>query len=181
MEQPDPRLLRKAQRGDAHAFARIVRQYEARLFSFIFRSVQERALAEDLMQEVLLRVHESLPGFRGGSFTTWLFEIAKNRVIDEHRSARDRLRASVPLELVTTPGVETTIGVEEQVEAIWAVIATLESDIRVPLLLREIAGLSYAEIAETLGLPLSTVRWRIFIARQALLSGLDELDEVVAV
>jgi RNA polymerase sigma-70 factor, ECF subfamily len=181
MEQPDPRLLRKAQRGDAQAFARIVRQYETRLFNFIFRSVQERALAEDLMQEVLLRVHESLPGFRGGSFTTWLFEIAKNRVIDEHRSARDRPRASVPLELVTTPGVETTIGVEEQVEAIWALIATLESDIRVPLLLREIAGLSYAEIAETLGLPLSTVRWRIFIARQALVSGLGQLDEVVAV
>src|SRR5262249_24124535 len=152
----------KAQHGDAQAFARIVRQYETRLFNFIFRSVQERALAEDLMQEVLLRVHESLPGFRGGSFTTRLVGIPQKRVLREPQSARDRLRASVPLELVTTPGVETRIGVEEQVEAIWAVIATLASDIRVPLLLREIAGLSYAEIAETLALPLSTVRWRIF-------------------
>src|SRR5262249_5699077 len=125
MEQPDPRLLRKAQHGDAQAFARIVRRYETRLFNFSFLSVHGLSLSEELMQEVLQRVHESLPGFRGGSFTTWLFEIAKNRVIDEHRSARDRLRASVPLELVTTPGVETRIGVEEQVEAIWAVIATL--------------------------------------------------------
>jgi RNA polymerase sigma-70 factor (ECF subfamily) len=181
MEQPDPRVLRKAQRGDAQAFTTLVRQYESRLFNFILRSVQVRTLAEDLMQDVLMRVHESLPRFRGGSFTTWLFEIAKNRVIDEHRSGRDRLRSTVPLELVATVGVETKIGVEEQLDAIWGVIAGLAWDIRVPLLLREIAGLSYTEIAETLGLPISTVRWRIFVARQELVQGLHDLEHPVAI
>jgi len=181
VDQPDPRVLRKAQRGDAQAFATLVRQYESRLFNYILRAVQERALAEDLMQDVLLRVHESLPRFRGGSFTTWLFEIAKNRVIDEHRSGRDRARSTVPLELVATVGVETKIGVEEQLDAIWAVIAGLDSDLRVPLLLREIAGHSYTEIAETLELPISTVRWRIFVARQELLQGLHDLEYTVAI
>jgi RNA polymerase sigma-70 factor (ECF subfamily) len=87
----------------------------------------------------------------------------------------------VPLELVATAAVETKIGVEEQLDAIWGVIAGLAWEIRVPLLLREIAGLSYTEIAETLGLPISTVRWRIFVARQELVQGLRDLEYTVAI
>jgi RNA polymerase sigma-70 factor, ECF subfamily len=177
IEQPDATILRKARRGDERAFAVIVRQYESRLFSYILRSVQDWALAEELMQDVLLRVYRALPGFTGESFTSWLFEIAKNRVIDEHRLRVRHPRAIVPLDAAATAEtVDGNLGVREPLERIWAAIAELRLDLQTPLLLREIAGMSYAEIADMLGLSLPTVRWRIFLARQQLLELLRNSD-----
>src|SRR3954451_15432689 len=95
LPQPDEELLRRAQRGDDAAFAELVRAYERPLFNYIFRLVGERGLAEDLTQEVFLRVHQSLPGFSFRSkFTTWLFQVTKNRVVDEVRARARRPRAA---------------------------------------------------------------------------------------
>jgi RNA polymerase sigma-70 factor (ECF subfamily) len=168
MEQPDPQTLRKARRGDERAFTAIVRQYEGPLFRFVVRSLHDRARAEELTQDILLRAYKGLPGFNGASFTTWLFEIAKNRLIDEVRSSRRRVRLA-PLEAADDArAVEGPTGAHELLDALWAAIGELALELRIPLLLREIAGLRYAEIAATLRLPPSTVRWRIFVARQRL-------------
>jgi RNA polymerase sigma-70 factor (ECF subfamily) len=173
MEQPDPQTLRKARRGDERAFAVIVRQYEGPLFKFILRSLHDRALAEELTQDILLRAYKGLPGFNGAAFTTWLFEIAKNRLIDEIRCSRRRLPV-VPLEAADSAQAvdDAAPGTGEPLDALWAAMGELALELRMPLLLREIAGLRYAEIAATLTLPLSTVRWRIFVARQQLVESL---------
>src|SRR5258708_37436097 len=97
--QPDFGVLRKAERGDERAFSIIVRAYRVPVFNYVLRLVGDRALAEDLTQEVFLRVYQGLPRFSLRSkFTTWLFQGAKTRVLDELRAVERRPRATVQLE-----------------------------------------------------------------------------------
>jgi len=92
LTQPDHGVLRKAQRGDERAFTLIVRAYETPVYNYVLRLVGDRALAEDLTQEVFLRVFQGLPKFSLRSkFTTWLFQVTKNRVLDVHDRARSAL------------------------------------------------------------------------------------------
>ena len=94
LAQPDLAVLRKAQRGDERAFSLIVRAYEAPVFNYVLRLVGDRSLAEDLTQEVFLRVYQGLPKFSlRCRFTTWLFQVTKNRVLDELRAHERRPRA----------------------------------------------------------------------------------------
>ncbi len=168
LPQPDPGVLRKAQRGDERAFSIIVRTYEQPVFNYVLRLTGDRSLAEDLTQEVFLRVYQGLPSFSLRSrFTTWLFQVAKNRVLDELRALERRPRAVValedipPLEVVDAP-VERA----EAIDAVWRAVEALNPDLKMALLLRDIVGLSYTEIAETLEVTLATVKWRIYKARE---------------
>ena len=96
LPQPDLGVLRKAQRGDERAFSIIVRAYQVPVFNYVMRLVGDRSLAEDLTQEVFLRVYQGLPRFSLRSkFTTWLFQVTKNRVLDELRAVERRPRAVV--------------------------------------------------------------------------------------
>jgi len=168
LEQPDPEVLRRAQRGDERAFALILRAYETPIFNYVYRIVGDRALAEDLTQEVFVRVFQALPRFSlRCKFTTWLFQVTKNRVLDELR-ARERRPQSVlaiedapRLELVDPP-VER----QETIDAVWRAVRELNPDLKMALLLRDIAGLPYNEIADSLEITLATVKWRIFKARE---------------
>jgi len=168
LPQPDPAILRKAQRGDERAFAIIVRSYETPVYNYILRLTGDRALAEDLLQEVFLRVFQGLPRFSSRcKFTTWLFQVTKNRVLDELR-ARDR-RPLAPLCLDDVPPLEVVDQPVERVEtidALWRAIDALNVDLKMALLLRDVVGLSYNEIAEALEVTLATVKWRIFKARE---------------
>src|ERR1044072_4282013 len=94
LTQPDPGVLRKAQRADERAFTLIVRAYETPVYNYVVRLVGgDRVLAEDLTQEVFLRVFQGLPKFSLRSkFTTWLFQVTKNRVLDELRAGERRPR-----------------------------------------------------------------------------------------
>ena len=168
LSQPDPGVLRKAQKGDQRAFSLIVRAYETPVFNYILRIVGDRSLAEDLTQEVFLRVFQGLPGFSlRCKFTTWLFQVAKNRVLDELRAHERRPRLTVnlddvpPLEVVDAP-VEQV----EMIDALWAAVDELNTDLKMALLLRDVVGLSYNEIADSLDTTLATVKWRIFKARE---------------
>ena len=99
LTQPDPGVLRKAQRGDERAFTLIVRAYERPVFNYVLRLVGDRSLAEDLTQEIFIRVYQGLPGFSLRSrFTTWLFQVTKNRVLDELRALERRPRSVATLE-----------------------------------------------------------------------------------
>ena len=169
LPQPDQAILRKAQKGDQRAFAIIVRTYEKTVFNYVLRLTNgDRSLAEDLTQEVFLRVFKGLPRFSfRSSFTTWLFQVTKNRVMDELRARERRPVAPVtfddipPLEVVDQP-VEQA----EAIDALWRAIGDLNVDLKMALLLRDVVGLSYNEIADSLEITLATVKWRIFRARE---------------
>ena len=168
LQQPDLGVLRKAQRGDERAFTLIVRTYETPVYNYVLRLVNDRALAEDLTQEVFLRVFQGLSRFSLRSkFTTWLFQVTKNRVLDELRASERRPRHLValedvpPLEVVDAPFERV-----EAVDAVWRSVGELNVDLKMALLLRDIVGLSYTEIADSLEITLATVKWRIYKARE---------------
>ena len=168
LEQPDPEVLRRAQRGDERAFAQILRAYETPIFNYVYRIVGDRALAEDLTQEVFVRVYQALPRFSlRCKFTTWLFQVTKNRVLDELRARERRPHSVVAIEdaprlEVVDPPVERL----ETIEALWRAVRELNPDLKMALLLRDVNGLPYNEIADSLEITLATVKWRIFKARE---------------
>ena len=168
LPQPDPSILRKAQHGDERAFSIILRMYETPVYNYVLRLVGDRSLAEDLTQEVFLRVFQGLPRFSlRCKFTTWLFQVTKNRVLDELRAVERRPRATValddvpPLEALDQPAERL-----EMIDAVWRAVNDLNVDLKMALLLRDVVGLSYNEIADSLEVTLATVKWRIFKARE---------------
>ncbi len=169
LAQPDFGVLRKAQRGDERAFTLIVRAYEVPVFNYVLRLVGgDRSLAEDMTQEVFLRVFQGLPSFSLRSkFTTWLFQVTKNRVLDELRASERRPRATVnlddipPLEVVDAPFERV-----EAIDAVWRAVEALNVDLKMALLLRDVVGMSYTEIGDSLEITLATVKWRIYKARE---------------
>jgi RNA polymerase sigma-70 factor (ECF subfamily) len=172
--QPDPAVLRKAQNGDERAFTLILRAYEKPVYNYVLRMVGDRSLAEDLTQDIFLRVFQGIRGFSLRSrFTTWLFQVAKNRVLDELRSAERRPRHLVclddapPLESIDTPFEQI-----EAMDAVWRSIHALNPDLKTALLMRDVVGLSYNEIADALEITLATVKWRIFKAREEVVAAL---------
>jgi RNA polymerase sigma-70 factor (ECF subfamily) len=142
--------------------------YEQPVYNYVLRLVGDRSLAEDLTQEVFLRVYQGLPGFSLRSrFTTWLFQVTKNRVLDELRALERRPRSVVtlddipPLEVVDQPFERA-----EAIDAVWRAVEALNVDLKMALLLRDVVGLSYTEIADSLEVTLATVKWRIYKARE---------------
>jgi RNA polymerase sigma-70 factor (ECF subfamily) len=168
LPQPDLGVLRKAQRGDERAFSIIVRTYEQPVYNYVLRLTGDRVLSEDLTQEVFLRVFQGLPSFSLRSrFTTWLFQVTKNRVLDELRAMERRPRAIVALEdIPPLEVVDAPVERQETIDAVWRAVEGLNPDLKMALLLRDVVGLSYAEIAETLEITLATVKWRIYKARE---------------
>jgi RNA polymerase sigma-70 factor (ECF subfamily) len=183
LPQPDLGVLRKAQRGDERAFSIIVRTYEQPVYNYILRLTGDRSLSEDLTQEVFIRVFQGLPGFSLRSrFTTWLFQVTKNRVLDELRALDRRPKAVVniddapPFEVVDAPAERS-----ETIDAVWRAVEALNPDLKMALLLRDIVGLSYTEIAETLEITLATVKWRIYKAREEVQLALQRDGVVIPV
>ena len=183
LEQPDPGVLRKAQRGDEQAFSIIVHAYERPVYNYVLRLVGDRSLAEDLTQEVFLRVYQGLSGFSLRSrFTTWLFQVTKNRVLDELRAKERRPRAVVciddvpPLEVVDQPFERT-----EAIDVLWRSVEALNVDLKMALLLRDVVGLSYNEIADSLEITLATVKWRIYKAREEVAASLQREGVAVSI
>ena len=143
--------------------------YEVPVYNYVLRLTNgDKALAEDLTQEVFLRVFQGLPRFSlRCKFTTWLFQVTKNRVLDELR-ARER-RPYTPVTLDDVPAFEVLdqpVERSEAIDALWRAIDELGDDLKMALLLRDVVGLSYNEIADSLEVTLATVKWRIFKARE---------------
>ena len=115
-----------------------------------------------------MRVYQALPSFdHRCQFSTWLFQVAKHRVVDELR-ARER-RGRAPLELDAVPQIHMAVAPTESVEsmdAVWRAIGNLSLDLKMALLLRDVVGMPYNEIADSLEITLATVKWRIFKARE---------------
>ncbi len=168
-------MLRKAQRGDERAFSSIVRAYEAPVFNYVYRMIGDRPLAEDLTQDVFMRVFQGLRGYSSRArFTTWLFQVAKNRVVDELRAGERRPRSLMPIENAPRlEALDAPIETSEAIAVLWRAVGELSPDLKESLLLRDIVGLSYNEIADALDVTLATVKWRIFKAREEVQEALE--------
>lgn len=164
--------------GDRDAFDALVRRHQARTYNFVRTMVRDEAEAEDLTQDVFVRVWRSIGRFRGDSaFSTWLFRIAVN-VARTHLSRRSRWRLfsrpasdaspDAPAEAEDPPSPERLEDDVVRRDAIDRALATLSPDLREAVTLRDVEGLEYREIARALDIPLGTVESRIFRARQRL-------------
>ncbi|HEX4269579.1 MAG TPA: RNA polymerase sigma factor RpoE [Steroidobacteraceae bacterium] len=186
----DLSLVRRVQRGDKGAFDALVLKYQHKLVKLVMRYVRNPAEAEDIAQEAFIKAYRALPQFRGDSaFYTWLYRIAintaKNAVVsrdrnpveydldrsntDESYDMQGRMKDSeTPEGLVLTDEIRSTVN---------AAIDSLPDDLRTAIVLRELEGLSYEEIAAAMACPVGTVRSRIFRAREAIDRRLREVFE----
>ena len=165
MFEPDPDVVAAARRGDMAAFERIVRRYQGDVWRLVFHLVHDRSIADDATQNAFLRVYRFLPRFRGDSkFTTWLFSIARNCALDEVRRARRHKRVADELEMQhVEPRTEHGTAVE-----VREALATLSFELREPLVLIDVFGISYREVAAMLSVPEGTIKSRVHRAREQL-------------
>lgn len=173
---------------DERAFSELVRRYQGRVLNLISRVLNDREASDDLAQEVFVRVFVHRRNYRRGSrFSTWLFTIAANLAKNEIRR-RVRRRNWFSLDALTealkdsaiqladpTEGRESLMEREQLQEAMGRAIATVPEKYRLSLVLRDIEGLPYEEIAQVLGIPGGTVRSRINRARSMLKRKLQPL------
>ena len=179
-------VIRRVQKGDVNAFETLVSAYEKNVYNLALRMMGNAQDAEDMAQEAFLKAYNSLPSFRGDSkFSVWLYRIVSNVCLDQLR--KKSKRPTVSLSMEDEDGEETQLDLPDTAqspeellekkltrEAVRRGLAQLPEDARQILLLREIQGLSYEEIGETLGLEPGTVKSRIFRARKRLCAFLLE-------
>lgn len=180
VEETDQRLVERVQRGDKAAFDVLVLRYQHRIVKLVNRYVHDGAEALDVSQEAFIKAYRALPRFRGESaFYTWLYRIAintaknhlvanKRRAIDETIDLQDPAEydANSRLRDVDTP--EALLLSAEIQATVEATIDALPEELRTAIVLRELEGMSYEEIAAAMDCPVGTVRSRIFRAREAI-------------
>ncbi|MEO7200611.1 MAG: RNA polymerase sigma factor RpoE [Dokdonella sp.] len=176
----DQALVERVQKGDKRAFDLLVKKYQHKIVSVVARYVSDWSEAQDVSQEAFIRAYRAIGNFRGDSaFYTWMYKIAintaKNHLVSMARrppigdveiedaallDGGDRLRDRA------TP--ERELMRQEIEQTVFATVKELPEELRVAITLREVDGLSYEEIAETMNCPIGTVRSRIFRAREAI-------------
>jgi RNA polymerase sigma-70 factor (ECF subfamily) len=173
----DAELVRLAQAGDAKAFEALVVKHQRRIARHLARYAKAAGDVEDLVQETFIRAYRGLASFRGDSaFYSWLYRIATNAALNhlERRRGDVLLGDDAPEERAEAfePGVsdaedpERTLMAKQIAETVQRAVARLQPELAEALTLYEIEGKTYAEIAGMLGIPIGTVRTRIFRARE---------------
>jgi RNA polymerase sigma-70 factor (ECF subfamily) len=188
----DALLVDRVKNGDQRAFEMLVVKYQRRIERLIGRMVRDVDLVQDIAQETFIRAYRALPQFRGESaFYTWLYRIAvntaKKALVDLKRdpviteaafASRDEdgeETSRTEHELTTSETPDALLATKEIGEAVNSAIDALSEDLRQAIVLREIEGLSYEEIAAAMNCPIGTVRSRIFRAREAIAERLRPL------
>lgn len=186
--ETDQKLVERAQNGEKYAFDILVEKYQRKLGRLLSRFIRDSAEVEDVAQETFIKAYRALPSFRGDSaFYTWLYRIgvntAKNHLVALGRRAptstefdadeAENFDAGDQLRDINTP--ESLLQSKQVGETVNAAMDALPEELRTAIVLREIEGLSYEEIAETMNCPIGTVRSRIFRAREAVATRLRPL------
>ena len=167
MDDLDPQLVADARRGDLRAFEALVRRYQPAVWRMSSHLLADTSLAEDVTQEVFVRVYRFLPSYRGDSkFSTWLFAIARNCAMDELRRPQRRERAQDPDVELEDPHNES-VGVEVRDALMRLPVRTRE-----PLVWIDMFGMPYAEAARLMGIPIGTLKSRVHYARTLLAEAL---------
>ena len=188
--EADQVLVERVQQGDKQAFGLLVAKYQRKLIRLLSRMIRDPAEVEDVAQEAFIKAYRALPGFRGDSaFYTWLYRIgintAKNFLAGQGRRAptstefdseeAESFEEGEQLRDNNTP--EKILMSKEIGNTVEAAMAELPEDLRSAIMLREIEGLSYEDIAKIMDCPIGTVRSRIFRAREAIAARLQPLLE----
>jgi RNA polymerase sigma-70 factor, ECF subfamily len=173
-------IIRECLEGRQGAWETLMNTYTKRVFNMAYQFCGSRQEAEDLTQEIFLKLYNSLSKFDfQRNFTAWLLTLTKNYLIDEYRrtkwekTQRDEFDERV-LTQTSLSGPEATLEQKETRALIWAGLNRLSSDMRMAVILRDLQGRSYEEMAEILKLPLGTVKSRVNRARIALAEVLRE-------
>ncbi len=187
----DQQLVERAQQGDKHAFELLVSKYQRKLGRLLSRFIRDPGEVEDVTQEAFVKAYRALPSFRGDSaFYTWLYRIgintAKNYLVSMGRRAPtatnydaeeaegfddgEQLRdLNTPENLLTSKQIAQTVNQS---------MDRLPEELRAAIMLREIEGMSYEDIAKIMNCPIGTVRSRIFRAREAIAEQLRPLLDI---
>jgi len=184
----DQALVERAQNGDKQAFGLLVSKYQRKLNRLLSRLIRDPAEVEDVTQEAFVKAYRALPSFRGDSaFYTWLYRIgvntAKNYLVSQSRRAptatevdseeAEGYEEGEQLRDINTP--EHLLLTKQIGQTVNAAMEALPEELRTAIMLREIEGLSYEEIATIMECPIGTVRSRIFRAREAVAERLRPL------
>ncbi len=176
----DQKLVERVQKGDNGAFDLLVLKYQHKIVNLVMRYVRDPELAQDITQEAFIKAYRALPRFRGDSaFYTWMYRIAVNTA-KNHLAAQRRRPMDIELDLQDPEQYELHAKLKETdtpegltlsnelLEIVERAIAALPEDLQTAIILRELEGMSYEEIAQTMECPVGTVRSRIFRARDAI-------------
>jgi RNA polymerase sigma-70 factor (ECF subfamily) len=188
MQRTDESLLFEAVRGDEYSFAELVRRWEKKIFGFVFRYTGNREDSQDVVQSTFIKVYNNLDKLKDpASFPSWLYRIALNECRIRFRKNRRILDREVPCREGTgegaldgaEPGVDTVTPEQiaagrEELNRLGAAFYLLPEEQRAVILRREYQGLRFREIAEVLGLPLSTVKSRLYLGLKALRRFMEE-------
>ncbi len=183
-------LIDAARQGDVNSFNQLVLDYQSMVYNLAYRILGDRHAASDATQEAFISAFKAIGKFRGGSFKAWLMRIVTNACYDQLRRKQRRPTASLDALLVLDPApVQSLTDFEESPEAytvrqelskvIQMGIANLPSEQRITLVLADVQGFSYKEIAEVTGVALGTVRSRLSRARARLRDFLLEQGELL--
>jgi len=176
----DQLLVERVQQGDRSAFDILVVKYQHKVAKLVMRYVRDQAEALDVTQEAFLKAYRALPGFRGDSaFYTWLYRIAintaknylvaaKRRPLDYDLDLQNPEQYELHGRLSDSDTPEGRLLSEEIRETVNQAIEGLPADLRTAIMLRELEGMTYEEIAVAMECPVGTVRSRIFRAREAI-------------
>src|SRR5262245_29257348 len=167
----DEELVADIREGDLRAFDELYRRYERRLFGYLLRTVHDRALAEDLFQEVLITVlRDDAVDLRPGRFAGWLFTVARNRCLDHlraHERHREKLRDLATTPRSPAPSPEELSEVGEDLARLRAALAMLSDAHQDALMLKQVGRLTYREIADLQSVPEGTAKSRLHFAIRA--------------
>ena len=187
--QVDQLLVERVQKGDNHAFDLLINKYQHSIVSLVSRYVSDHAEALDVSQEAFIKAYRAIGKFRGDSaFYTWLYRIAintaKNWLVAQKRrppasdiDAVDAEQYDMDSRLKDKGTPERELMRDEIKTMVYDTIAQLPEDLRTAIMLREMEGMSYEDIAITMDCPIGTVRSRIFRAREAIDEKLRPLVE----
>ena len=169
-------LIKRAANGDPEAFEDLIRAHEGRMYAVTLRMCGNRDDAQDCMQEAMLRIYRAMDSFRGqSSFGTWVYRITMNTCLDELR--RKKVRQSTSLDAMLDTGWAPTDENEnpelhslrgEQRRSIEKAISKLPDDMKAAVVLRDVQGFSYEEIARVLNANIGTIKSRISRGREKL-------------
>ncbi|MFN2594212.1 MAG: RNA polymerase sigma factor [Actinomycetota bacterium] len=173
MGEPDPQVVAAARAGDLRAFEELVRAYQAPVWRMVLALVHDPAVAEDITQDAFVRAFRFLYRYRGDSkFTTWLMTVARNSAVDEMRRVQ---RAKRVVERAGAQPVaarsDQSVGIE-----VREAVSALPQQLREPVVLIDMFGMSYKETSRILSVPEGTVKSRVHKARAALALSLGDED-----
>jgi RNA polymerase sigma-70 factor (ECF subfamily) len=187
-ETPEAELILRAQRGDLGAFSQLMERVQGRIYGLLYNMTSSKEDAEDLLQEVFIKAHASLPKFKGqSSFYTWVYRIAVNRAINFVKKRKKRQGLSLDdldlgierdpalVEMSSSETPDRNIHLKELQEKLNTALQELSEKHRTVVIMHDIQGMPHHEIADVIGCSPGTVRSRLFYARRELQSILSEV------